>query len=225
MKYYTIQKNSILIADNETALTRYYDNVFELPQDYEEEKYIIGDVEKEIDVPDYETLTDDEGNEYEAPIYNDVEETITVPVYDEETGEQTGEEEQTIINKVLQTHKETIIVKGLVLNPDWETIKAQKEAERIAQLHLTRGDVFRGLLQAKGVTRAQLRAIIEALPEETNEQSLVKEMALIDFDEALEFYRGVSLIETVGQQLGITTKQMDNFFETNDYHALINEEE
>lgn len=40
MKYYTIQNNSILIAENEQALTRFYDNVLSLPNDYEEGKYI-----------------------------------------------------------------------------------------------------------------------------------------------------------------------------------------
>ena len=98
---------------------------------------------------------------------------------------------------------------------------AEQEAQKIAKLHLTRGDVFRGLLLAKGVTRAQLRAIIEAMPDETQEQAIAKEYALIDFDEALEFYRGVALIDTVGAQLGITSEQMTKFFETNDYHELI----
>jgi hypothetical protein len=103
--------------------------------------------------------------------------------------------------------------------------QAQQEAERISHLHLTRGDVFRGLLQAKGVTRAQLRAMIEALPETTNEQSLAKEMALIDFDEALNFYRGVALIDTIGAQLNISSGQMTMFFQTGDYHYLLDQEE
>ena len=102
---------------------------------------------------------------------------------------------------------------------------AQQEAERIAHLHLTRGDVFRGLLMAKQVTRAQLRAVIEALPDETPEQQIAKEYALIDFDEALDFYRGNALIDTVGAQLGITPEMMTRFFETGDYHELIAEEE
>lgn len=102
-----------------------------------------------------------------------------------------------------------------------EEEKEQQHREAIATLHLTRGDVFRALLLAKGVTRAQLRAIVEQLPEETNEQSIAKEMALIDFDEALDFYRGVALIDTVGAQLGITSEQMDRFFETNDWHELV----
>jgi hypothetical protein len=96
---------------------------------------------------------------------------------------------------------------------------AQKEAERIARLHLTRGDVFRGLLQAKGVTRTQLRAMIEAMPD-----GIDKEMALIDFDEALEFYRGVALVDTIGLVLGITSNQMTKFFETNDFEELTREE-
>ena len=43
MKYYTIQNNSILIAENEQALTRFYNNVLPLPNDYEEGKYIVED--------------------------------------------------------------------------------------------------------------------------------------------------------------------------------------
>jgi hypothetical protein len=89
------------------------------------------------------------------------------------------------------------------------------------ELKLTRGDVFRGILQAKGVTRAQLRAFIEAMPETTTEEKLAKELALIDFDEALYFYRRNPLIDKVGAQLDITNYQMTRFFETNDYHTLI----
>lgn len=96
---------------------------------------------------------------------------------------------------------------------------AQKEAERIARLHLTRGDVFRGLLKAKGATKTQLKAMIEAMPD-----GIDKELALIDFDDALEFYRGVALVDTVGATLGISTEQMDRFFETNDYTELTREE-
>ena len=110
-----------------------------------------------------------------------------------------------------------------------EEEKAQQEAERIAQLHLTRGDVFRGLLLARQVTRAQIRALIEAMPDETLEQQIAKEYALIDFDESLDFYRGVALIDTLGAQLGISPEAMTQFFETNDWHYLVpdtrNEEE
>lgn len=89
------------------------------------------------------------------------------------------------------------------------------------ELKLTRGDVFRGILQAKGVTRQQLRAVIEAMPEETEEEKMKKELALINFDEALYFYRKNPLIDKVGKQLDITSYQMTRFFETNDYHELV----
>ena len=99
--------------------------------------------------------------------------------------------------------------------------KEQEEKERVAKLSLTRGDVFRGLLQAKGITRAQIRTMIE-----NNEtlSALQKEMALIDFDEALNFYRGNPLIDTLGATLGITKEQLDQFFETNDYTYLLPQE-
>ena len=102
-----------------------------------------------------------------------------------------------------------------------EEEKEQQEAERSAQLHLTRGDVFRALLMARQVTRAQLRAMIEQMPDETPEQAMAKELALIDFDEALDFYRGIALVDTLGLALGITEEQMTEFFETNDWHVLI----
>ena len=106
----------------------------------------------------------------------------------------------------------------LVLDPDYENKLAQKEREKIAMLSLTRGDVFRGLLMAKQVTRAEIRAMIE-----NNEtlSILEREMALIDFDEALNFYRGNPLIDTLGATLGITSEQLDQFFMTNDYTVLL----
>jgi hypothetical protein len=100
--------------------------------------------------------------------------------------------------------------------------KELEEKERIAMLSLTRGDVFRGLLLARGITRLMLRGMIE-----NNEQltEVQKEMALIDFDEALNFYRGNALIDTVGLALGIEPAQLDCFFETNDYTCLLPKEE
>ena len=101
---------------------------------------------------------------------------------------------------------------------------SEQEVERIANLHMTRGDVFRGLLLAKGVTRADIRGMIEAMPESTPKERVEKEMALIDFDEALEFYRGVAMIDTLGTQLGITPEQMTAFFEIKDWHELCKQE-
>lgn len=41
MKYYTIQNNSLITADTETALKRFYKEVSSLPDDYEQGKYIV----------------------------------------------------------------------------------------------------------------------------------------------------------------------------------------
>ena len=128
------------------------------------------------------------------------------------------------LDKIEETNDEYILDgEEYVLNDEtYKAKKAQEEKERIAMLSLTRGDVFRGLLQAKQVTRAEIRAMIE------NNETLTilqKEMALIDFDEALNFYRGNSLIDTLGATLGITSEQLDQFFETNDYTVLLPVEE
>ena len=216
--FYTIQDNNLLIADKEESLTRFYDNVLPLPEDYEEGKYIIGSMEKEIEVPDYETVLE----EYQEPVYKSVEqldEEGYIIGYIEELDYYETKTREKLVQ--VGTYIETVIVPCLVLNPNYEAEQLAKEQERIAMLKLTRGDVFRGLLQAKGITRTMLRATIEAMSEETQEQALVKEMALIDFDEALDFYRGNALIDTVGLQLGITKEQLDAFFETNDYTKLI----
>lgn len=39
--FYTIQDNNLFIAENKQALTRFYDNVKELPTDYVSNKYIV----------------------------------------------------------------------------------------------------------------------------------------------------------------------------------------
>ena len=143
MKYYTIQDNTILIADSEEALTRFYDEAFELPEDYEEGKYIIGDVEIEIDVPDY----DEEGN----PIMIEYEDTEVVIDYDE-NGEPIGSHEITVIKHKQQTHKETVTVQRLVPNPNWEQEQAEKrEAEfNKAFFNTSLGYVRRAVTMADG---------------------------------------------------------------------------
>lgn len=53
MRYYTIQNNGILTAETRQALERFYDIVLELPEDYEQGKYIIVDGELVLN-PDWE---------------------------------------------------------------------------------------------------------------------------------------------------------------------------
>lgn len=126
--------------------------------------------------------------------------------------------EETNDEYVYDSDKEEYVLK----DETWQEEQAQKEAQRIAMLKLTRGDVFRALLMAKGVTRAQIKAQLEAMPMTTTEEQIKRELALIDFDEALDFYRGNPLIDTVGLGLGISKQQLDTFFQTNNYEDLIN---
>lgn len=128
------------------------------------------------------------------------------------------------IDRIEETDEEYVLdgEQYILKDEAWEEKQAQKEAERIAHLSLTRGDVLRGLLLAKGVTKEQISQMIEAMPTSSQEQIVVKELAKIDFEDALNFYRGVPLINTIGLQLGFTKEQLDEFFETNDYRYLTN---
>lgn len=51
--YYTIQDNNLLKSENKEALTKYYSNVYELPNDYKENKYIVKNGALVLN-PDYE---------------------------------------------------------------------------------------------------------------------------------------------------------------------------
>jgi hypothetical protein len=87
----------------------------------------------------------------------------------------------------------------------------QLERERIGNLKLTKREVFLGLYQAKGITPDMIKA------------QITDPAALIEFEYANDYYRGNPLIDIIGSQLGITSEQLDKFFETNDYTKLIEE--
>ena len=97
-----------------------------------------------------------------------------------------------------------------------EAKEKQKERKRLDNLSMTRGDVFEALILAKGLTKLQLRSMIEQAELDT----VTKALYLNRFDEALEFYRGYPSFDMLGQALGITGEMLDKFFETKDYHYL-----
>ncbi|MBR2526610.1 hypothetical protein IKE67_09120 [bacterium] len=109
-----------------------------------------------------------------------------------------------------------------VIDSDYTYIETEEKIPMDEEnaLKLTRGDVFRGIFQAKGIKREQIRALIQAMAETTEEEKIAKELASIDFDEALYFYRQNPLIDKIGKQLGISSYQMTKFFETNDWQEL-----
>lgn len=97
----------------------------------------------------------------------------------------------------------------IILDPEYEAKQAAKEKERIAHLSLTKREVFLGLYQAKGVTPDMIKA------------QITDPAALIEFEYANDYYRGNPLIDVVGLTLGITSEQLDKFFEFNDYTYLL----
>ena len=105
---------------------------------------------------------------------------------------------------------------SIILNPNYEEEQKQKERERLDNLSMTRGDVFEALILAKGLGKAQIRAMIEQAELDT----ITKALYLNRFDEALEFYRGYPIFDMLGQVLGISGKMLDKFFETKDYIYL-----
>lgn len=93
----------------------------------------------------------------------------------------------------------------------------QAERNRLNMLSMTRGDVFEALILSKGVTKAQIRTMIE---NDSTLDTITKALYLNRFDEALEFYRGYPIFDLLGDSLDITSDMLDRFFDTKDYHYL-----
>lgn len=102
------------------------------------------------------------------------------------------------------------------LDEEYYKKKEKEERERLDNLSMTRGDVFEALILAKGLGKAQIRAMIE----QAELDAVTKALYLNRFDEALEFYRGYPIFDMLGQVLSITGTMLDKFFDTKDYHYL-----
>lgn len=104
-----------------------------------------------------------------------------------------------------------------------EEEKAQEEAERIAMLNLTAADVERAIYKAKGLDFDDVITLIQAQPLTETGEPLIDIKALKIELKANNFYRGNPYINQVGTLLGFSSKQLDDFFETNDYTKLLSE--
>lgn len=93
----------------------------------------------------------------------------------------------------------------IILNPDYEALVAKNERERLNSLSLTKREVFLALYKDKGITPEQLRAQL------TNQETL------IEFDYAEKYYRGNPLINSIGNSLGYSEKQLDCLFENKEF--------
>lgn len=91
----------------------------------------------------------------------------------------------------------------------------QQEKERVAKLFLTGADVERGIYKAKGMDFEDIIEYVTSLPiDGLNIKELKIEL------KANNFYRGNPYVSAIGKILGFTPKQLDNFFEYNDYLYL-----
>lgn len=104
----------------------------------------------------------------------------------------------------------------IVKNPE---PTAEEIAQRKAMLNLTAADVERALYKAKGVDFDDLIVMVQQYNETAEAEIDIK--ALKIELKANNFYRGNPYIDQIGAILGITTTQMDEFFETNDYTKLM----
>lgn len=88
----------------------------------------------------------------------------------------------------------------VVVNPDYEEIKRQKEQERVGNLTMTKR-VFALGLQEYGITYSQLKDLIA-----TSEQ------AQLEWDLCVELQRKNPLLDVMASQIGVTSEQLDEMF-------------
>lgn len=123
-----------------------------------------------------------------------------------------------------QEDKNKVIYKDgeIILNPNYEAEKAQKEKERIQELFMTRSDFFDGTIDAWGVGEDELLLLVQrmllGLPLENNQ----KLKAINNFKNALNFYRkhdlfkmliGMPIQLTELTQVIITEESLDKYFD------------
>ena len=110
----------------------------------------------------------------------------------------------------------------IVLDPDYEEKQAQKERERIGQLYLTGADVERGIFKARGADFEDIINMIGQMQINSDPRTEGIELKALKIElKANHFYRGNPYIDAVGTLLGFTSEQLDRFFETGDYTALL----
>ena len=124
------------------------------------------------------------------------------------------------LDEIIETQDEYVLDgEEYVLNDEvYKEKQEQAEKERIAKLYLTGADVERGIYQAKGMDFEDIINFVSANPPEGLDIKALK----IEL-KANNFYRGNPYVSAIGTLLGFTEKQLDKFFETNDYTALISE--
>ena len=130
--------------------------------------------------------------------YTDIEKADFIVEYNHKKNLKIVENNNTIFaleaNEIMCTDGKPII------NPNYETELAQKEAERISQLTCTKRN-FALMLQKLGVSYSQLKEIIA-----TNEQ------AQLEWDLCVDLERSKPLLDTMAAELNITPETLDKMF-------------
>lgn len=138
---------------------------------------------------------------------------VEVPIENED-GEITTEIQEMNMSTLFALEHWEKLVDGEVIDntEEYEAEKAKQEAMRIAQLSLTKREVFLAIYQDKGITPEQIRAQITG------------QGALIEFDYAEKYYRGNPLIDVLGSALGYTKEQLDCLFEYKTFESTTSDE-
>ncbi len=103
-----------------------------------------------------------------------------------------------------------------LLSGVWLTAKEAEaqEQERINKLSLTAADVERAIYKAKGIDFDDIVELVKDNPE-IDVKALKIEL------KANKFYRRNPYINQIGKLLGFSERQLNEFFETNDYTKLL----
>lgn len=104
---------------------------------------------------------------------------------------------------------------------EYAAFEAERKKERIANLNLTAADVERAIYKAKGIDFDDVIRLVEAQPLSEDDKPAIDLKALKIELKANNFYRGSEWVNKIGNLLGFTKEQLDEFFETNDYTKLM----
>ena len=97
----------------------------------------------------------------------------------------------------------------------------QQEKTRIAQLSMTGADVERAIYQAKGIDFEDILTLVKS--QENSGQAYNIDLKALKIElKANNLYRGNPYINQIGELLGFTTEQLDQFFETKNWQTLVN---
>ena len=87
----------------------------------------------------------------------------------------------------------------------WENKKKQEEDFRIANLKLTKREVFLALYEDAGIKPEEIKS------------GITDPITLIEFEYANEYYRGNPLIDVIGASLGYSKEDLDYLFENKSF--------